>query len=197
MNTSIVVVDLETDSLSDDAQIIEIGAVALNENFEEYDHFETRVRFNLDIADRKALELNGYSPELWADAPFQPQALGRFLSWLSRHKNMDVVSKAGNPYSVVKMASFNSAFDYPKLKRFAGESFLPVNPKVRCIMQLAFHYLDFYGVKLQSESLSSCCEYFGIVPQGDLHRALTDARCAALVYKRIRVSFAPIRGEVR
>jgi len=82
---ALVVVDTETGGLSpSNASITEIAAQVIEVypgDLQLAETFETKCKPDRPVSP-KAAEVNGYTPEAWADAPELPEALAEFTAWL-------------------------------------------------------------------------------------------------------------------
>jgi DNA polymerase III alpha subunit (gram-positive type) len=180
--------DLETDSLRDDCQIIQLSAAAVDGDWKELETFNMKVQFDEFKADPLALELNHYDSDVWLrEAKLQSFARDKFSVFLGRHKSIQMVSKrTGKPYSVAQLAGHNvERFDMPRLKAMFGEAFLPAHPIALDTLQLAKWF--FYGMPLVPEDfrLTTLATWFGISTSG-AHDALADVRLSAAVAHAIK-----------
>lgn len=122
----------------------------------------------IESADPRALEVNGYAPEGWADAVSLEDAL-RVLAPL-----MEGAALAGH----------NVGFDVAFLERAYAETGLPL-PAVD------YHRLDtsslswLFAAEGESLSLAATCRRLGI-EQSNAHRALADAWSSLEVARRVR-----------
>ena len=99
--------------------IIQVAAVAVDEEWTELGWFEAKLRFRPELAAPEALQMNSYDPEVWArEAVNYPAGLQAFATWLEKYRCVEMISKAGNPYTVAKLAGFNAGnFDQDMLIR--------------------------------------------------------------------------------
>lgn len=108
--------DLETSGLiPSEHDIIQIAAVDAVSG----DTFERLVRFKLSNASQKALEINHYNPDLWAEkAVSQRTAFLDFKLFVQEHaKQKRISKKTGEEYCVAVMAGHNiDKFDMEFLK---------------------------------------------------------------------------------
>lgn len=188
--TQTVYFDLETSSLRDDAEVIQLAAIAVGPDWRELEIFEAKIKFDEAAADPEALKLNHYSPEAWANAESLQRVVARFTAFLNQYKSVEMVSKrTGAPYSVARLAGHNAAtFDGPRLRRMfqACGAFLPAHPQVMCTLQASLWEVQRRGMKVESLRLESICKSFGVVLQpNDFHDALFDVRASVLLAKAI------------
>lgn len=192
--------DTETGGLHDDAPVIQLAAVAIEEaTWTELNSFECKIKFDETTADPEALKLNHYDPAVWADrAVTVPAALRGFNAFIEPHKSIEFVSKrTGQPYSVAKLVGHNAAtFDGPRLKRLYDYNrlFMPFDPRVRCTLQAAMWWFDAQGIQVgrsggpKSFKLSDLCEWFSIPVDDNAHDALADVRMTVQLAKALHQS---------
>jgi len=162
-DAEVSVVDLETTGLSArDCSILEIGAVRISK-LHCTDTFETLVKPPRPVP-RKITDLTGIDDTILEEAPPGSEALPVFRRWLK--------GTPGAPF-----AAHNAAFD----ARFVARGFelysLPAyDAPVLCTRRLARRLVPDLG----RYNLDHVCAHFG-VSNGARHRALGDARAAALV----------------
>ncbi len=184
----IVYYDLELDGLHLEAQVTQLGAVAMDGD-KELGHFERKLKFDLSKSDPQALSLNGYDPEAWIFAVEPSQAIKSFAAWLGFYSDVEFVSKrTGRPYKVAKLGGFNCiAFDNHRLNRLFGESFKPWDQRTLDVMQLANWAVEF-GVMDKPRfglTLVDIANALGIHLH-NAHDALADARATAQVASELR-----------
>lgn len=178
--TPLIVLDTETTGLLKDPQATpwEIAAVALDEQGQEVDHVSILGRPDPWREDmRRIVALGHIDPDEVLAAPPLAERLPELLSWLNRHLS-----------GGARITAFNVDFDQPMLSRCGvdlfGRAWAP------CIMAAAkkvmgpagalpwMGYLrDYKNPRLQDEA----APFFGVAPQEPAHRALADARTAALI----------------
>jgi DNA polymerase III epsilon subunit-like protein len=98
-------------------------------------------------------------------------------------------SKAGNDYSVARLAGYNAAaFDAPRLRTLFGAQFLPAEYPVRDVLQRAVFYFDDRPAVTPpvNMKLTTMCAFFGIAVDG-AHDALADARMCAELHHKLTV----------
>lgn len=155
-------VDLETTGLDPEHhEIIEFAVVREDGTYVEFkvkpEHIET--------AHPKALEVNGYTPEAWEGAISQEEAAKHLAAWLED--------------SII--AGQNVKFDIGFLEALAEKTGVRIPTRYGIdTVTLAYEHLTPLG--LSSLSLKNICEFLGIPPEPDDHRALNGARAAREVY---------------
>jgi DNA polymerase III epsilon subunit-like protein len=177
----VLVVDTETSGLLDNphAEVLEIAAVDLDGNI----LLNTKVRpVRLDEALRhepegvkKALEINGYDPALWADAPTFSELLSSIVQ-VFEHK----VIVGQNP-------NFDRSFILRGLEHAGVEkAYRILSRQVIDTTTLAWEHLVPCG--LERINLDAICEFLGVpLERSQRHGALADAqacRCAYLLMLR-------------
>lgn len=187
-----IIFDLETGGLKEDAPIIQIAAIAIDAQGNEKEAFECKILFDESQAEKEALEINHYSREVWESLGVPPvNAVARLSHFLKTHASLHLISKAGNPYSVAELCSYNSAFDAPRLKRFYTGQFLPAHPRVLCALQRVMWYFKETRMPISNFKLSTVANFFGILSDG-AHDALEDVRLTHKVLKEISTRYATL-----
>lgn len=176
--------DLETGGVEPKRPNIQLAAIAVRDSdWVEVANFEAKIQFNEAEADPEALRLNHYSRESWEDAKPSLRVAQEFLQWAEPHRSVKMVSKAGKPYQVAKLAGHNaSTFDLPRLRSMMMGAFFPFSFFAKDTLQRALWFFDEHPGLPRPESLKLgvLCKYFGIESDG-AHDALVDVRlCAAL-----------------
>lgn len=187
----IVFFDLETGGL-DPAKhpIIQIAAIAVDEQLNELETFERKVDFDMATADPEALAKNSYNREVW-DRESCPDVhvcseLSRFFK---RFADVEMISKDGRPYKVAQLIGHNAdSFDGPFLQQWYKrlEQFMPAAFRALCTYQRALHHFHERPDIGRPENfkLEGLCKYFGI-PHENAHDAMADCRATIAVYRAI------------
>lgn len=192
MRRELVFFDVETSGLDVTKHtIIQIAAIAVEaDSLQELEVFEKKIRFRMDRADEKALEMNSYDREAWASDALGPATVEPMLSdFLKRHSTVRMVSKkSGKEYHVAQMVAQNSDFDMKFLTAWYKrlDAFCPAGFRAMCTMQRALWYFTERGLtfpeNFKNETLA---KHFGMNTD-NAHDALGDVRMTLEVYKRIR-----------
>lgn len=181
-----VVVDLEMNSLAKEykeekklcgREVIEIGAVVLDDFYQEIGSFKTLVKpqYN-DVISPYISRLTGITTDMVKNAPIFEEALKMFISWCS---NMN---------------------DQVKIYQWSGSDSEQIINEIQfkqitlgtCDWEVLQGWEDFqkeYGEKLRLEnsvSLKNAAMYAGIDMEGTEHDALDDARNTATLLKIVR-----------
>lgn len=167
-------------------EIIQIGAAAMVDG-ELVSEFEAKIRFDPDVADPDALEMNSYDPQEWAETAEHPEDVHkRFAEWAKQYQRL-YVSNNGKKYRVCQMVAHNAAFDMEFYRRFLAKHniqwgafyFHPL-----CTMQLAMWLFDRKENRPTNYKLGTLCDFLGLeVEEDDAHDALADVRATAEVYR--------------
>ena len=175
----LVFMDLETTGLSIDNEIIEIGWLRVDSNtLEIKEEFEIKIKpKRLDLADPKALEINGYNEEDWKNGVSIQEAMRIFIDkcsgcvlcgynffydWAWLHSTFN------------KLGAVNPPFYYHKLD----------------VMSIAYLVLK-DEPSLNNFSLSDVCRFLDINRE-KCHTALYDAKFAFEVYKKLYIKLKEI-----
>ena len=168
----LVFIDLETTHLNPQVgEIIELALVRVTKEREI--RFVTKIRpERLHLAQKRALEINGYNEEEWQDAP----------------RARDVAVRVADLISEGLLVGHNVSFDFEYLEEFLhvhGQKFRASYRKIDT-MTLAHEHLPF----LRSYSLSTLRDFFGLSQEG-AHRAEKDLDDMRSIYRRLcRASLA-------
>ncbi len=181
----IVVLDTETTGLPRHpfARVVEVAAVALDDAGREVGCFSSLVRATAAECDAgwEALAVNGIDPAMLLGAPGLLDVTEAFARWCAMHGGV--------------VTSFNVDFDRCMMERTFDSLSLAWGP---CVMLRAMEVmgpagalpaspgrLAARGQRWKWPSLREAMEHFGVEREGDAHRALSDARGAAGVYRRL------------
>lgn len=172
--------DVETTGLDPKAaHVIEIGAVVFKDEA-EVGSFSTLINPGeeaLRQASADALAVNGITPEMLTGAPAPKDAGKAFLSFLERHPDST-------------FHAYNNEFDSGFLAQAPWN--VPQNRWGECVM-LAAKKIMKMG---RWPKLGHAAKVFGVA-YTDAHRALGDARTAALVHKEILTRREDDSSELR
>lgn len=168
----IALIDLETTGLNGNTdEIVEIGCVVFDSKTHEIiDTLDIKVKpEHIETATPKALEVNGYTEEVWADAMSLHQAILRLSEKVQG----------------ATLMAYNVTFDWSFLKT-AFEQTQIENP-------MHYHRLDLLSIawaiiphhKVQSWSLKTVSVFLGLKPEPKVHRAIHGAMCAYEVHKKL------------
>ena len=166
----IIITDVETTGLDPRFhEIVEIGAIKVDADLNEIRRFDMKVHpIFLDRAEPKALEVNGYNEEDWADAASYFEAACRF-----RDFSADGV-----------LAAWNITFEYNFLDRMFRD--------VRVNNLMDYHRIDLPSIawavipRITKLSLDKVGEYFGLAPEQKPHRGIRGAEYELAVLKCLR-----------
>lgn len=173
----ITFVDTETTGLDPSQhEIIEIAAVRTLQDFTIIEAFSAKVKPQKSIAsaDKKALQVNRYSDEVWVDAIDREEALTRLFILMQDST----------------LAGHNVSFDIAFIQA-------AYNAEGMDLPKMDYHRLDTVNLAwplkaaglVETLSLEPLCEYLGI-PTTDAHSALADAMASRAVALRLIPVFA-------
>jgi len=159
----LVFVDVETSGLDPQVQeILEFAAVR-----DTGESMVTKIKpKRIETASEYALKLNGYNEDDWADAPEMADILPEIVEFLK-----DSVIAGQNP-------RFDASFINAASKEHGID--LKVDYHVIDVATLTYEHLFPCGI--ESLSLKNVCEFLGIPPEPNVHRALNGALTARRVY---------------
>lgn len=158
------------------SEIIEIGAVVMDESFVILGEFKTLVKPQYNDSIYKKYEtLTGISTQMVCGAPTFVSAYEMFVNWCESF---------GNDYEVYAWSEndYNQLTAEMKLKEYAKQD------KMR-LLEKWFNFQKEYTEKLGLErimSLEKALDYAGIEFEGHMHDALCDARNTAELFAIVR-----------
>ena len=157
-------------------EIIEIGAVIMDENFLVLGEFKTLVKPQYNDSIGKTYEtLTGISTHMVKDAPTFATAYEMFASWCESYgKEYEVYAWSDNDY--------NQLVAEMKLKGYCNKQ--KMNPLLKW-----FDFQKEYTDKLGLEriiSLEKAMNYAGVEFKGHMHDALCDAKNTAELFAIVR-----------
>jgi len=177
----LVFFDLETGGIDPKRHpIIQLAAVAVDEQLEVLEAFEAKIKFNPRQANAHSLRKNHYHPGVWANEAQDAKIVAKdFSEFLRRHASVPALSAQGKPYQVAQLVAHNAAFDGPFLTTWFDklDIYLPARRLILCTMQLAmWHFMDDATSAPRNFQLASLCEHFGVpFHAAAAHEALGDA----------------------
>lgn len=186
---STIFFDLETGGLELTHPIIEFGASVV-EGGQEIDMLHRRLKFNPAECTEESLQVNGYSAELWKDAIEPKHLVEELVALFKRHSSMTLISKAGNPYKVARLAGHNVvSFDVPRLRNLMDTHYKGFWPACWWYpldtYQRTIWWFTEKRIQLPNDlTLQGLARRFGI-PVTAAHTALSDARTAATLAARL------------
>lgn len=157
-------VDVETTGLDPQVQeIIEFAAVRDDTG----ESFTTKIKpKRIETASEYALKLNGYTEEAWADAPEMADILPEIVEFLK-----DSVIAGQNP-----------RFDAKFINAASKEHGIDLRVDYHVIDVATLTYEHLFPCGIDSLSLKNVCEFLGIPPEPEVHRALNGVLTARKVY---------------
>ncbi len=152
-------------------ELIQIGAVRLDEKYEITDEFKTYVRPVFGTIDKYIEKLTGISPAHVKDAPEAKEALEAFLAWLP--EDAVLVSWSDNDERQIRKETACKDISLPRMEAL-------LDTWVDC--QKTF------GEKMDSPktyALSEALNIAGIFYEDGAHDALVDAHNTALLFAKM------------
>ena len=157
-------------------EIIEIGAVVLDENFVVMGEFKTLVKpeFNDEIYPRYE-SLTGISTKMVEGAPVFKTAYEMFVSWCESY---------GNDYEIYAWSNsdYNQLVSEMKLKNYTKKTMMKPLEKWYDFQK---EYVEKLGLD-RLISLKKALDYAGLEFQGKMHDALWDAKNTAELFAIVR-----------
>lgn len=169
-----IAVDIETTGLNPQSdKIIEIGAIRY-QNGEKTEEFSSLVNPYMDLPD-KIVELTGITSKEVKKASEEKQVLEDFLAFAK--EDILLGHNIGFDYSFLKTAMLRLGWEFER------------NGIDTLALCRIFHR------ELTSKSLERMCKYYNISNK-NAHRALEDARTAAILYHKLIDSFGEGQQEI-
>lgn len=189
----LVFFDLETTGLDPQRDtIIQIAAIAVDQSLSELEHFEVKIRFDVESASPTALQLNSFEPGIWEEqAVTELEATRLFSAFLKRHATIRREGKRGKPFYVAQLVGHNATtFDGPFIRAFYKrlEKFFPGSLNVLCtLFRAQWYFLENAFLKApKNYKLQTLCSYFGIEHSDEqAHDALADVRATVALYQAL------------
>lgn len=189
---TLVFYDLETAGLDPKRHpIIQIAALAVDEDGQTIEAFEAKIRFNEKRANRNSLRKNHYRRGLWANESIEPeQAAKRFAEFLRRNATVAKLGSDGRLYRVAQLAAHNASFDGEFLRTWFERRnlFLPARFQVLCTLQRAMWFFQEYPDELPPADfkLATLCQHFGVpFHAASAHEALADVTATVGLYQAL------------
>ena len=180
-----IIVDLEMNPVADQYkaerkisrnEIIEIGAVIMDERFMVLGEFKTLVKpqYN-DCIYKKYETLTGISTQMVSSAPTFASAYEMFVNWCESY---------GSDYEVHAWSEndYNQIVSEMKLKNYSQEEMLRPLSKW---FDFQKEYKETLGLE-RIMSLEKALDYAGITFEGHMHDALCDAKNTAELFSIVR-----------
>ena len=159
-------------------EIIQIGAVLLDDNYMEQDSFQTYVKpcYSTELK-RNIVKLTGITDEMLLFAPRFPEALKAFFKWCLQ---------CGPEIQVIQW----SESDHTQIAGEILQKQYPLSEQEKTLMNGWHDFQKEYGDVIGSEhetSLSYAVMLAGEEFEGKRHDALHDARNTARIFRTVRI----------
>ncbi len=151
------------------SEIIEIGAVKLDDNYDEIDSFKSYVKPAYGTMASRIIKLTGITDEMLKDAPAYDKAIGMFIEWCA-------------DADVIYAWSENDLRQFRKESRLKSYTHPDMDGVIAKWKDFQKEYARMIGTSRRI-SLSDAVFYLGENFQGAEHDALWDARNTAEVFK--------------
>lgn len=152
-------------------EIIQIGAVLLNEKLEIYDTYMTYVKPKFGALDSVIIELTGISNDDLEEAPYFEEAIKDFLYWVPN--NSKLVSWSENDELQVRREAAAKGIAMPKLMRLF-DSWIDCQKTFGKVMYSSRNYNLVEALNISSIDYDS-----------NVHDALVDAKNTALIFAKM------------
>lgn len=178
-----IVIDLEMNGTSNEfrekckMEIIQIGAVLMDDNYQIIGHFSTYVKpqFNTYIEDFYK-QLTGISDSMVENAPVFFQAMDSFLSWLySLEDDFEILSWSECDWMQIALEAEAKEYEFDEFGDYVFDNWFD--------FQLEFSHKLWMDHRC---SLKDALEYAQIQSEGIWHNALDDAMNTAYLVALIR-----------
>jgi len=192
---TLLFVDIETAGLSPTKHpIIQLGAIAVDEQLSPVEAFEVKVQFDSRRASKSSLRKNHYHPGRWAVEALPPkEAALEFAEFLRRHATTPMLAADGTLYHVAQLVAHNASFDGPFLLSWYEKLgiYLPARFQMMCTLQRAlWFFAEHPELPLPDNfKLATLCEHFGIdFHAAQAHDALADVTATLALYRTLKLS---------
>lgn len=179
-----IIIDLEMNPVADEYkkeknicrnEIIEIGAVIMNEAFEVLGDFKTLVKPQYNTSIYKKYEaLTGITTQMVSSAPTFATAYEMFVNWCDSYGNYEIFAWSDNDYKQIVAEM--------QLKNYLNSDFMAPLSKWYDFQK---EYKETLGLE-RIMSLEKALDYAGITFEGRMHDALWDARNTAELFAIVR-----------
>jgi DNA polymerase III epsilon subunit-like protein len=189
----IVFFDLETAGLNPEKHpIIQIGAIAVDENLAPIEEFEVKIQFDERRANRNSLRKNHYHRGIWTrDGLVPDEAAKKFSEFLRRHATVPMIGSDGSTYFVAQLAAHNACFDGEFLQVWYQKryTYLPARRLVLCTLQRAMWFFEERSNETPPADfkLATLCRRFDVpFHAASAHEALADVTATIGLYRTIQ-----------
>ncbi len=155
-------------------EIIQIGAVKLNDNYEEISRFSTFVHPQFGSIDKFIFNLTGISQDNVRNAPIIGAAIDEFLNWIGEDESICV--------------SWSMSDKYQFQKEMAGKGL--ENERMNQFFETWIDCQQIFTDTVQTGrvwSLEEAINASGIDPEGNMHDGLMDSVNTSSLYRKLMV----------
>jgi DNA polymerase III epsilon subunit-like protein len=185
----LVFFDLETGGLNPKRHpILQLAAIAVDENLQSVETFEVKIRFDERQANRNSLRKNHYRRGIWVAKALEPEeAARRFAEFLRRHASVTMLGSDGEPYHLAQLVAHNAQFDAEFLQTWYERlyMYLPARDQVFCTLQRAMWLFHEHPAEPRpiDFKLATLCKHFGVqFHAASAHDALGDVTATVALY---------------
>lgn len=189
----IIFFDLETGGLNPNRHpILQLAAIAADENLESVEAFEAKIRFDEQRANRNSLRKNHYRRGIWVREALEPDdAARKFAQFLRRHTSVTMLGSDGKPYQVAQLVAHNAHFDGEFLQSWYARlyEYLPARYQVLCTLQRAQWFFQEHPDEPAPADfkLATLCHHFDVpFHAANAHDALGDVTATLALYRALR-----------
>ena len=176
--SNIICIDIETTDLSSEfGSVIQIGAVLLNQDFEEIDSFETYIRPLTSHRNSKAMEVNNISEDVLNHAPTLQEALEMFEVFALQGKSRTdkfILAAWGNYFDIPFLKA-----QYEKIFRTWPFGYKSFDLKTIAVWEFAKRNIEFPG------GVKHGLEFLNLSFEGCQHDALADIKNTIRIFKKL------------
>lgn len=172
MEKPIVVIDTETTGLDPAKhEVIEFAGIKIDPvTLEVIDTLTFKVKpLHIETAQSKALEVNGYTPEAWAEA-IDP---------------LDAAQKIAKFCAYTVIVGHNVRFDFGFIHALFDSQGVKARIDYHVVDTVSLAYTKLAKQGLASLTLANVCKFLDIDPEDSVHRAMAGAEKCYEVYKKL------------
>lgn len=185
LNTDLLIIDLEATAGTDDKgrqtnnYIIDIGAVLVDKNLNTVSSFSSLVKPEEEITPF-ITGLTGIDNDMVRDEKLFPEVISQFEEWVLKETGRSNMKK-------VRLCAWGNYFDIPLLRSLYNkyDREFPFSGTAFDIKTMALMWMSLSGRKTDKLQVSQVAKTMNIIPDGKLHRAITDAKTEAAILLKV------------